>query len=122
MSNRPRFGFVVEYVADVEAAKHFYVDVLGLEVEREHPTFIQFKDEAGSAYAITSDEALGSGEPEVNWLVDDAEAAYRELSPRADVSLPLKQMPFGKIFALSDPAGRPQYLLELARNRPSRRV
>jgi len=34
MSVRPRFGFVVEYVTDIEAAKRFYLDVMGLEVER----------------------------------------------------------------------------------------
>ena len=29
-------------------------------------------------------------------------------------------MPFGKVFAVNDPDGRPRYLLELARERPSR--
>jgi catechol 2,3-dioxygenase-like lactoylglutathione lyase family enzyme len=118
VSITPQFGFVLEYVTDVEAAKRFYVDVLGLEVERYHPTFVQFKN-----FAIASDESLGGrGEPELYWLVDDAEAAFRDLSPKAEVSLPLKQMPFGKVFAIKDPAGRPRYLLELARDRPSRPV
>lgn len=40
MTATPRFGFALEYVTDVEAVKRFYVDVLGLEVEREHPTFV----------------------------------------------------------------------------------
>lgn len=40
MTATPRFGFALEYVSDVEAVKRFYVDVLGLEVEREHPTFV----------------------------------------------------------------------------------
>jgi catechol 2,3-dioxygenase-like lactoylglutathione lyase family enzyme len=118
VSITPQFGFVLEYVTDVEAAKRFYVDVLGLEVERYHPTFVQFKN-----FAIASDESLGGrGEPELYWLVDDAEAAFRDLSSKAEVSLPLKQMPFGKVFAIKDPAGRPRYLLELARDRPSRPV
>ena len=123
MATKARFGFAVEYVSDLEAVKRFYVEVLGLEVERDHPTFVQFKDGAGANYAIASDEPLGgSDEPELYWLVDDAEAAFRELSPRAEVSLPLKQMPFGKVFALKDPAGYPSYLLELAQNRPSRKA
>jgi catechol 2,3-dioxygenase-like lactoylglutathione lyase family enzyme len=118
MSSKPRFGFVVEYVTDIEAAKRFYVDVLGLEVERYHPTFVQF-----NSFAIASDESLGGrGEPELYWLVDDAEAAFRDLSWEAEVSLPLQQMPFGKVFAIKDPAGRPRYLLELAQDRPSRPV
>jgi catechol 2,3-dioxygenase-like lactoylglutathione lyase family enzyme len=119
----PRFGFVVAYVPDVEAAKRFYVEVLGLAVDREHPTFVQFKDGAGSYFAVASDESLGGrGEPELYWLVDDAEAAYRELSRVAEISLPLQQKPFGMVFGVKDPAGQPRYLLEIARDRPSRPV
>jgi catechol 2,3-dioxygenase-like lactoylglutathione lyase family enzyme len=120
MSTKPRFAFVLEYVADVEAAKPFYQEILGLTVEREHPTFIQFKDAAGVAFAISSDTPLGNGAPEVCWVVDDAEAAYRTLSEKVDISLPLVEQPFGKIFGVRDPAGQPQYLVEFARNRPSR--
>ncbi len=29
----PRFGFALEYVKDIAAAKRFYVDVVGLKVE-----------------------------------------------------------------------------------------
>jgi predicted enzyme related to lactoylglutathione lyase len=116
MMIRPQFGFVLEYVADIEAAKRFYMDVLGLELERHHPTFVQF-----SRFAIATDESLsGSRDPELYWLVDDAEAAFRELSRNADITLPLKQMPYGKVFGIKNPVGRPCYLLELARDRPSR--
>ena len=118
MSSAPRFGFVVEYVADIEAAKRFYIDVLGLQIERAAPTFVQF-----GSFAIASDESLGGrGEPELYWLVDDAEAAFRDLSQKAEVSVPLQQMPFGKVFAVKDPAGRPRFLLELAADRPSQPV
>jgi catechol 2,3-dioxygenase-like lactoylglutathione lyase family enzyme len=121
MSITPRFGFALEYVPDVEEAKRFYVDVLGLEVERYHPTFVQFKDQSGSCFAVASDESVGgSGADELYWIVDDAEAAFRELSGKAEVSTPLKQLPFGKVFGVKDPAGHPRYLLEFAQNRPSR--
>jgi catechol 2,3-dioxygenase-like lactoylglutathione lyase family enzyme len=111
------FGFVIEYVKDIEAARRFYVEVLGLHVERHHPTFIQF-----SHFAIANDDSLSGGrDPELYWLVDDAEAAYAELRDK-DVSRPLEQMPFGKVFGLTNPDGRPCYLLELARTRPSRPV
>ena len=114
----PRFGFVIEYVPDTEAARRFYEDVLGLEAERVAPNFVQFDH-----FALASDEALGgAGEPELYWLVDDAEAAYRELATQATVSLPLSDKPFGKVFAIQDPAGRPRFLIELARNRPSQPV
>ena len=123
MTTKPRIGFALEYVSDIEAAKRFYVEVLGLEVEREAPTFVQFKDPAGANFAIASDESMGGrGDLELYWLVDDAEAAFSDLSQKAEVSLPLKEMPFGKVFGIKDPAGQPRYLLELAQARPSRRV
>jgi catechol 2,3-dioxygenase-like lactoylglutathione lyase family enzyme len=107
---------VVEYVTDIEAARRFYTDVLGLEVEREHPTFVQF-----GHFAIASDESLSGGsEPEVYWLVDDADAASRALDGRAEIVTPLTRRPFGKVLGIKDPTGRPCFLLELARDRPSR--
>jgi hypothetical protein len=32
----------------------------------------------------------GGGEPELYWLVDDAEAGFSDLSKKAEVSLPLE--------------------------------
>jgi predicted enzyme related to lactoylglutathione lyase len=114
----PTFGFVLEYVKDLEAAKRFYVETLGLTMERYHPTFIQF-----SRFAIGTDESMtGTQDPELYWLVDDADAACAELREKADVCLPLKQMPYGKVFGIKNPDGRPCYLIELARDRPSRPV
>ena len=116
MSTKAKFGFVLEYVKDIEATKRFYVDALGLEVERDSPVFIQFNN-----FAIATDESMsGNRDPEVYWLVDDAEAAFKDLSQKAEVSLPLKQMPFGKVFGIKDPAGQPLYLIEFAQHRPSR--
>lgn len=116
MSVKARFGFVVEYVADIEAAKRFYVEVMGLEMERYHPTYVQF-----GTFAIANDQSMsGSRDPELYWLVDDAEEAFRELSVKAEVVAPVKQMPFGKVFSVKEPGGRPRFLLELARERPSR--
>jgi catechol 2,3-dioxygenase-like lactoylglutathione lyase family enzyme len=123
MTSKARFAFPVEYVANIETAKRFYTDVLGLQVDRDSPTFVQFKDDANHNYAIATDESIGGRrELELYWLVDDAEAALVELSPKAAVSVPLKQMPFGKVFGVKDPDGQSQYLLELAQNRPSRPV
>ncbi|MCL4561300.1 MAG: VOC family protein [Chloroflexi bacterium] len=119
MSNQPKFGFLLEYVTDIEAVKRFYVEVLGFEVERAHPVFVQFKDH----FAIASDESLsGTRDPEVYWLVDDAEAAFDDLSRKTETIFPIKQMPFGKVFSIKDPAGQPLYLLEFARERPSQPV
>jgi predicted enzyme related to lactoylglutathione lyase len=118
MSTKPQFGFVIEYVRDINAAKQFYVEVLGLEIEREHPTYVQFE-----SFAIAGDEPMaGRGEPELYWLVDDAESAFEDLSQKAEVTLPLKEMPFGKVFGIKNSDGQPRYLLEFAKNRPSQQV
>jgi catechol 2,3-dioxygenase-like lactoylglutathione lyase family enzyme len=118
MINKAKFGFVLEYVTDIEATRRFYVEVLGLEVERYSPAFIQFNN-----FAIASDESIGgTREPEVYWVVEDAEAAYKDFSQKGEISLPLKQMPFGKVFGIKDPAGQPQYLVEFAKDRPSQPV
>jgi len=118
VNDKPTFGFVVEYVKDIEASKRFYVDVLGLEVEREHPTFVQF-----GTFAIASDEPMG-GEvtQEVYWLVNDAHRAFEMLAKKADICLPLQQVPFGTVFGVRDPDGYPRYILELSQNRPSQAV
>jgi predicted enzyme related to lactoylglutathione lyase len=114
--SKSRFGLVVEYVKDVESAKRFYVDVMGMDVEREAPNYVQF-----GQFAIAGDQPMGgTGEPELYWFVDDAESAYRELSKQAQVSLPLTQQPFGKVFGIKDTEGRTCFLLELAQDRPSR--
>jgi len=115
MNNQPTFGFVVEYVTDIEASRNFYVNVLGLKVERHAPDFVQF-----DTFAIASDDPMEKGsEFELYWLVGDAEAAYSDLSHKAEVCLPLEQKPFGKVFGIKNSAGKPRYLLELASERPS---
>lgn len=118
MIHKPQFGFIVEYVTDIEAAVRFYVEVLGLEVERSSPVYVQFNH-----FALASDESMsGKREPEIYWLVDDAEAAYHDLSSKAEVIVPLTPKPFGKVFGIKDSAGQPLYLLEFAQNRPSQPV
>ncbi len=122
MTSTPtRFGFALAYVTDIQAAKQFYVDVLGMQVAREAPVFVQFKDPTGTPFAIASDESLGgTSETELYWLVDDAEAAYADFSQKAEVSLSLRELPFGKVFGIKDPSGHPVYVVQLATNRPSR--
>jgi len=123
MSLNLPFAFALEYVSDIEAANRFYVDVFGLEVEREAPVFVQLKDKAGVRYALASDASMtGERGLELYWLVEDAEAAFAEMSQKAEICMPLKQEPFGKVFGIKDPAGQPQYMVEFARNRPSQSV
>jgi catechol 2,3-dioxygenase-like lactoylglutathione lyase family enzyme len=114
----PQFGMVVVYVKDLTASKRFYAEVLGLRVEREAPGFVQF-----DRFALATDERLAAGkEPEIYWLVDDAEAALRELQDKTKIEPALVTKPFGKVFGVRDPDGGTRLLLELARNRPSKAV
>jgi catechol 2,3-dioxygenase-like lactoylglutathione lyase family enzyme len=118
MSNTPRFTFALEYVSDIPATRRFYVDVLGLTVQREAPNFVQF-----GTFAIASDESMdGTNRPELWWEVDDAEAAFRHLSASAEISMPPRKMPFGTCFGVKDPAGQVHYLLEFVQTRPSQEV
>jgi catechol 2,3-dioxygenase-like lactoylglutathione lyase family enzyme len=116
MNPAPRFGFVVAYVDDIVAAKHFYADALGLKVEREAATFVQFDH-----FALATDESMdGRRNLELYWLVSDAEAASAELGSTMPLSMSLRTLPFGKVFGVLDPMGQPRYFLELAATRPSR--
>lgn len=117
MGIEAKFGFIVEYVQDLAAAKQFYQEVLGLEVQRAHESYVQFE-----TFAIASDEPMGGeAEHELYWLVDSAEAALEGLAEGVELALPLRQLPFGKVFGVRAPDGRPRYLLELAKDRPSRK-
>src|SRR5579864_6358826 len=86
MATTARFAFAIEYTRDIPATRRFFTDVLGLQPDRDHPTFVQFKDAGGAAYAIASDEPMDKGEaPELWWTVDNAELACAEMSKKADL-------------------------------------
>lgn len=122
-STTPRFGFVLEYVPDVDAAKSFYTDILGLKVSRESPEFVQFADANGVGWAIASDASLsGETTPETYWVVEDIAALERRLSGKVRITHPREERPFGQVLGIADPAGETQYLIEFARERPSREV
>ena len=122
-STTPRFGFVLEYVKDVNEAKAFYTDILGLKVSRESPEFIQFADAAGVGWAIASDASMsGETKPETYWIVDDIATLQKSLSGKVKITHPLEERPFGQVFGVADPAGETQYLVEFAKDRPSKAV
>ena len=119
MNEQHRFGMALEYVADLNDARRFYEEVMGLKVQREHPHFVQFDH-----FAIANDITVGElRERELYWLVDDAEAEFAAVSKkRVEITTPLKQLPFGKVFGIRGPAGVPCYVLEFAKDRPSEAV
>jgi predicted enzyme related to lactoylglutathione lyase len=122
-ANTPRFGFVLEYVPDVNAARSFYTDILGLKVSRESPEFIQFADANGVGWAIASDASMsGEAKAETYWIVEDIAALATSLSGKVTITHPLEERPFGRVLGVADPAGETQYLVEFARERPSKEV
>ncbi len=124
-NTQAHFGFALEYVTDVQSTRDFFVNVLGLKVDRDHPTFVQLSDAHGASYAIASDERMDpaqDGIPELWWVVDNAQATLERMSRTAEISMPLRHMPFGTCFGVKDPSGQVHYVLEFAQQRPSQPV
>lgn len=101
--------FVMINVPDIAAVRDFYTETLGFTVADEQPGFILLRTPSGGGadYAIgESADAKPAGVPALWWLVDDADATYAALKSKgvSVVSEPADQ-PFGRAFAISDPAG-----------------
>ena len=99
--------FIVLSVPDLAAARAFYTEKLGLEVETESPGFIQFRRPAGAVFALQPDASAKSYTGvELWWNVENADQAHDDLAAKgAPIAEPLSDQPFGRIFAVSDPAG-----------------
>jgi catechol 2,3-dioxygenase-like lactoylglutathione lyase family enzyme len=114
--------FIVRHVADIDAARVFYTEKMGFEVQGEQPGFVQFKAPDGASFAISLASAdpvatelpSGQSEPlELWWYVDDADAAYADLRAKGvEVLFPPKDMPFGRAFAVQDPTGARSFILQ----------
>ena len=114
--------FIVRHVTDIAAARAFYTEKLGFEVEAEQPGFVQFKAPGGAPFAIS----LASADPvaaelpggqsealELWWYVDDADATCAELKDRGvEIVFPPKAVPFGRAFAIKDAAGAYCFVLQ----------
>jgi predicted enzyme related to lactoylglutathione lyase len=112
-------NFVMMHVEDMAAARTFFVNTLGLELEDESPTFLQFKAGDGGATLGVGEPPPGSQErTELWWFVDDVDALHTELQARgAEVVGPPTDQPFGRSLAIRGPSGHTIYLLQL----PARR-
>ena len=101
--------FVMINVPSVEQVRAFYTETLGGTVIDEQPGFLQVRLGAGSGADCgigESADAKPAPLPALWWLVDDADATYAELKGK-DVQMvgELRDMPFGRAFAIQDPAG-----------------
>ena len=114
--------FIVRHVTDIAAARAFYTEKLGFEVEAEQPGFVQFKAPDGVPFAVS----LASADPvaaelpggrfetlELWWYVEDADATCAELQGKGvEIVFPPKDMPFGRAFAIKDAAGAYCFVLQ----------
>ena len=83
--------------------------------KREHAAFIQFDH-----FALASDAPLGDDRAaELCWLVADIDDAWQTLKDQARVRMPLRSLPFGRIFSIDDADGHPCYVMQWAEQRPS---
>lgn len=98
-------NFVLIHVGDIERARAFYTEKLGLTVEAEAPGFVQFArpDDQGAALAIVQRPVET---PELWWDVEDADAAHASLVGNGvEISSALEDKPFGRTFAIKDSEG-----------------
>lgn len=109
-------SFVLMHVRDVAAVRGFYTEKLGFTVDAEQPGFVQFARRSGddATYALGQTPPNTPEGPELWWYVDDADASHAELAARGvEIVSPPADQPFGRTFAVRDPAGNTLNMLQL---------
>jgi len=109
-------GFVILYVNDMDKAKAFYSEVLGLTIVESisSPHFVTFRSQAGSLLSL-QDNAMAKFPPkletqggsiEVSFAVDDVDSTWKHWKESGVnmVSEP-EDLPFGRYFMAKDPDG-----------------
>jgi catechol 2,3-dioxygenase-like lactoylglutathione lyase family enzyme len=98
-------------VSDLERSKHFYTDVLGLEVTFEGGGYVRFRGESGFSIGMEQRPAgqVGGRGIEIVVLVDDVDRRYHEMSAKgATFAGPPADQEWGARHAwLEDPDGYP---------------
>jgi predicted enzyme related to lactoylglutathione lyase len=111
------FYQVILRAPDLEAARAFYGDILGLEIEHETPALLVLKSEGsqGALLSVGIGEASATG-AEVWWRVDDADA-FRAALVAGGVRIIQEptDLPFGRVVAFADPAGNALHVFQRPR-------
>ncbi|HZS88781.1 MAG TPA: VOC family protein [Chloroflexota bacterium] len=106
-------NFILNHVDDIAAARAFYTEKMGFTVETDLPDFVQFAQSGGATYAIARTTPTESG-TELWWFVDDADATHAALAAKGvETVTPPHDEPFGRAFAVKDPAGNILSMLQL---------
>lgn len=116
-----RLDIVNLFVRDMQGAKAFYTETLGLPVieEMSDTNFVALRPAAGSPITLQDAATLPPGvvvQPggmELGLAVDDVDAVWREWTAKGvrPLSEPM-DLPFGRTFLASDPEG---HLLRVCR-------
>jgi catechol 2,3-dioxygenase-like lactoylglutathione lyase family enzyme len=108
-----KLELVVLPVSDVDRAKSFYTEQLGFRLDVDHKSGDAFRvvqmTPPGSACSITIGVNVGAGEPGttkgLHLVVDDIEAARRDLSSRGVDVGDVQDFAWGRFLFFSDPDG-----------------
>ena len=96
-------------VADVEAAKGFYTDFLGLSTEEFNLGWVAryTSPDTGAHLQLVSRDASAPEEPVISVMTTDVDAAYAEAQRRGyEIVYPLTHEPWGvRRFFVRDPHG-----------------
>ena len=98
------------YVSDMERAKRFYEETLGLEKKYEYSSYVGFECggvEIGLIPKLENGKKVGPLSPPVDFLVDDVEKVYNELKQKGvEFIEELHEEPWGgKQATFTDPDG-----------------
>jgi catechol 2,3-dioxygenase-like lactoylglutathione lyase family enzyme len=98
-------------VPDLDAGLRFYRDGLGLELKWRHATQAGLR--LGDSELVLQTERPG---PEVDFLVDSAEDAVRQVESLGGALLSgPEDIPVGRVAVVADPFGNPLVLLDLSK-------
>src|SRR5262245_18742636 len=109
-----RAGVVILFVKDLDRAKKFYTEVVGLPVDEKQsgPKFVVLGSE-GSLFAVegittlpAKQAAAAPGSVEIALNMDGVDAIYKRWkNAGAEIVLEPEDRPFGRYFVVRDPAG-----------------
>lgn len=86
------------HVSDIEAAKFFYTDFLGLETEEFNMGWVAryTSRDTGAHVQLLTHDAAASDDPVISVHVDDVDWAHQEAQQRGyEIVLPLRTEPWG---------------------------
>ena len=111
-----KLDFVILYMRDMEQAKTFYTEALGLTVVEEvsGPNFVTLRADGGCLLALQDATAsrlppgreTQPGSVEVSFEVDDVDGTWRRWQDKGvEMVTDPMDLPFGRYFMAKDPEG-----------------